>query len=127
MRAPLFIDQYSDAWLDVRSQQDAYANYFNNSVAATQAHKLFCVSLRGQFSDYSNAVWGITASDSANNGYVAWGGPPSMGSIDGTPLPRAAAGSLPFLSNEAHAVLRPIHNPLTSNLHRHCFLDACNP
>src|SRR5260370_7259008 len=105
MRAPLFIDQYSDAWLDVRSQQDAYANYFNNSVAATQAHKLFCVSLRGQFSDYSNAVWGITASDSANNGYVAWAGPPPLGSFDAPPVPNPPGGPPPFFSPTCHPCL----------------------
>jgi len=127
LSAPLFIHQYSHAWFDFRSQQDAYANYFNNSVAATQAHKLFCVSLRGQFSDYSNAVWGITASDSANNGYVAWGGPPSMGSIDGTPVPSAAAGSLPFLSTECIAVLRRIYNQFPSTWQRYGFVGAFNP
>lgn len=77
--APLFIHQYSHAWFDFRNRQDAYANYFNNSITATQAHMLFCLALAGQFSDYSNNQWGITASDSAGNGYVAWGGPPSMG------------------------------------------------
>ena len=76
--APLFIHQYSHAWFDFRNQQDAFANYFNNSVTATQAHKLFCESLASQFSDYSSSLWGITASDSVN-GYVAWGGPPSLG------------------------------------------------
>jgi hypothetical protein len=35
--APLFIHQYSHAWFDSRSKQDAYADYFNNSVTATRA------------------------------------------------------------------------------------------
>lgn len=88
--APLFIHQFihqsSHAWFDLRNRQDAYANYFNNSITAAQAHKLFCLSLASQFSDYSNNLWGITASDSIN-GYVAWGGPPSMGPIDGSIVP----------------------------------------
>src|SRR5437660_385481 len=67
--APLFIHQYSHAWFDFRNKQDAYANYFHNSVTATQAHKLFCLSLQSQFSDYQSNSWGITASDSAS-GYT---------------------------------------------------------
>jgi hypothetical protein len=72
---PLFTHQYSHAWFDFRNKHDAYADYYQNSVYATQAHKLFCLSLQSQFSDYSQNLWGITASDSAG-GYVAWGGPP---------------------------------------------------
>lgn len=48
LSAPLFIHQYSHAWFDFRNKTDKYTNYFNNSVAATQAHKLFCLSLEGQ-------------------------------------------------------------------------------
>jgi hypothetical protein len=38
--APLFVHQYSHAWFDFRGKADAYANYFENSVMATKAHKL---------------------------------------------------------------------------------------
>src|ERR1700722_2292732 len=127
LSAPLFIHQYSHAWFDFRNQQDAYADYFNNSVTATQAHRLFCASLQGQFPDYSNAVWGITASDSANNGYVAWGGPPAMGPIDGTLVPSAAGGSLPFLSTECIAALRNFYNQFPGVWQRYGFVDAFNP
>jgi hypothetical protein len=57
LQAPLFIHQYSHAWFDFRNKQDAYANYFNNSITATKAHKAFCLSLAGQFSDYSDNVY----------------------------------------------------------------------
>ena len=60
---PLFVHQYSHAWFDFRSRSDAYANYFQNSVTATEAHRLFCMGLSNQFSDYSGDLWGITASD----------------------------------------------------------------
>src|SRR5579864_4195363 len=74
--APLFVHQYSQAWFDFRNKKDRYADYFQNSILATDAHRLFCLSLNEQFSDYSNALWGITASDSVR-GYVIWGGPPA--------------------------------------------------
>ena len=43
--APLFVHQYSHAWFDFRDRVDHYANYFNNSQRATQAHRLYCMSL----------------------------------------------------------------------------------
>jgi hypothetical protein len=124
--APLFIHQYSHAWFDFRNKQDAYANYFNNSITATEAHKLFCLSLAGQFSDYSNKLWGITASDSVN-GYVAWGGPPAMGPIDGSVVPCGAGGSIPFLSSDCIAVLRNIQSAFPKAWQRYSFVDAFNP
>src|SRR3989475_7801203 len=93
---PLFTHQYSHAWFDFQAKHDAYANYFDNSVKATKAHKLFCLSLHDRFPDYSDDLWGITASDSIK-GYVAWGGPPPQGPIDGSVVPCACGGSLPLL------------------------------
>jgi len=126
LSAPLFIHQYSHAWFDFRNRQDAYANYFNNSVTATQAHKLFCLSLASQFSDYANNLWGITASDSVN-GYVVWGGPPVMGPIDGSIVPCAAGGSIPFVSSDCIAVLRNIQSGFPKAWQRYSFVDAFNP
>lgn len=123
---PLFTHQYSHAWFDFRAKQDAYANYFQNSVNATTAHKLFCLSLASKYSDYSANLWGITSSDSIN-GYVAWGGPPAMGPIDGTIVPCAAAGSLPFLPTDCLAVLRNIRGYYSSAWGSFGFTDAFNP
>jgi hypothetical protein len=124
--APLFIHQYSHAWFDFRNQSDQYTNYFNNSVTATEAHKLFCLSLASQFSDYQNNLWGVTASDSVN-GYVVWGGPPSMGPIDGSIVPCAAGGSLPFVPTDCIAVLRQIRAQYPAAWQRYGFVDAFNP
>jgi hypothetical protein len=123
---PLFTHQYSHAWFDFRNKQDAYANYFNNSITATEAHKAFCLSIAGQFPDYSNNLWGITASDSVN-GYAVWGGPPSMGPIDGSVVPCAAGGSLPFDFADCIAVLRNIWATYPAAWQRYSFVDAFNP
>jgi len=124
--APLFVHQYSQAWFDFRGKRDRYANYFQNSVIATDVHRRFCLELNVQFSDYSNALWGITASDS-ERGYVAWGGPPATGPIDGTIVPAAAGGSLPFLPNETMRVLRTIREHYPNAWCRYGFVDAFNP
>jgi len=123
---PLFTHQYSHAWFDFRNKQDAYANYFNNSVTATKAHKAFCLSLASQFSDYSTNLWGITASDSIN-GYVAWGGPPPLGPIDGSVVPCASGGSIPFLASDCLGALRDMQAHYPSAWKRYGFVDAFNP
>ena len=124
--APLFVHQYSQAWFDFRNKRDHYADYFKNSIIATDVHRRFCLELNKQFPDYSDALWGITASDSIN-GYVAWGGPPAMGPIDGTVVPAAAGGSLPFLPDATMRVLRTIHDHYPKAKCRYGFVDAFNP
>jgi hypothetical protein len=125
--APLFIHQYSQAWFDFRGKHDRYADYFQNSVVATQAHVRFCEELGRQFPDYSADLWGITASDS-QHGYVVWGGPPEVGPIDGTVVPSAAGGSLPFVPVDALRVLRNIRNRYgTKAWSRYGFVNAFNP
>ena len=125
--APLFVHQYSQAWFDFRGKRDHYTDYFRNSVIATDVHRRFCIDLAGQFSDYSDDLWGITASDSAR-GYVVWGGPPSTGPIDGSVVPCAAAGSLPFLKSSAMRVLRTVKERYGNGAWcQYGFVDAFNP
>lgn len=125
--APLFIHQFSHAWFDFRGRRDEYTDYFANSVLAVQAHRQFCCDLQGLFPCYSENLWGITASDSSK-GYVAWGGPPVQGPIDGTIVPAAAAGSLPFLFTESLTVLRQLRRQYGKRIwRRYGFVDAFNP
>jgi hypothetical protein len=124
---PLFTHQYSQAWYDFRNKRDAYTNYFDNSVKATKAHKLFCLSLRQEFPDYSEELWGISASD-YEKGYTAWGGPPRIGPIDGSIVPCATGGSLPFLFEDCIKVLRTIRGPYGDKAWTlYSFVDAFNP
>jgi len=124
--APLFVHQYSQAWLDFRGKRDRYADYFQNSTIATDVHRRFCLELAKQFPDYSDDLWGITASDS-KKGYVVWGGPPAIGPIDGTIVPSAPGGSLPFLPQATMRVLRTISDHYGSAWSRYGFVNAFNP
>jgi hypothetical protein len=124
--APLFVHQYSQAWFDFRYKRDQYTDYFQNSIIATEVHRRFCMDLSTRFSDYSESLWGITASDSAR-GYVVWGGPPATGPIDGTLVPCAAGGSLPFLPQPAVHVLETMKNNYPRSWTRYGFVDAFNP
>ena len=126
---PLFVHQYSHAWVDFRGRRDREGgtDWFENSVAATRAHKAFCLSLSSEFPGYTDNVWGITASDS-QKGYVAWGGPPRHKAIDGSVVPAAAAGSLMFTPDITVPALREMHDKVGSRIFgRYGFVDAFHP
>jgi hypothetical protein len=126
-RAPLFVHQYSHAWFDFRDKRDRYADYFMNSTLATEAHRRFCLDLARKFPDFGEDLWGITASDSAH-GYVVWGGPPPIGPLDGTLVPCAAGGSIPFLPDATMRVLRTMRERFSERAwDRYGFVDAFNP
>ena len=134
---PLFVHQYSHAWFDFRRKRDRYADYFANSVVATRAHQAFCLALG---KPYSLDYWGISASDS-QHGYTAWGGPgvpgpsPSapdvtrgFGGIDGSVVPYATAGSLPFLPVQCLRVLHSLKDRYAKDAWgRYGFCDAFHP
>ena len=125
--APLFVHQYAHAWFDFRGKRDRYTNYFRNSIVATKAHREFCAAQHRRFRDYSDSLWGITASDSAQ-GYAWWGGPPPVGTIDGTLVPAAAAGSLPFVPRETLSDLHAMRARYGRHeWRRYAFQDAFNP
>lgn len=121
--APLFVHQFTHAWFDFRQKHDRYADYFANSITATKAHRAFCLD-RG--APYSADYWGVSASDS-QQGYTAWGGPPLLGKWDGSVVPCAAAGSLPFLPQECLHVLMNLRSKYPQAWGRYGFVDTFNP
>ena len=121
---PIFTHQYSQAWYDFRGKRDAYANYFDNSVTATRAHKAFCLSYPQWYTD---DYWGMSASDT-ETGYAAWGGPPAQGNITGAVVPCASAGSLAFLPEDCLHVLRAMRAKFGKQAWgRYGFVDAFHP
>lgn len=127
---PLFMHQYAHAWIDYRNRRESRGDridYFQNSVAATLAHRAFCINLSHDFPAFGPDVWGITASDSAK-GYLAWGGPPRDPDIDGTLVPSAAGGSLMFTPELSTRALETMHSRYGSKIYsKYGFVDAFNP
>jgi hypothetical protein len=127
---PLFVHQYSHAWIDFRGRRERespHIDWFQNSVTATRAHKAFCLSLAKRFPGYTDTIWGISASDS-RKGYVAWGGPPGTPDIDGSVVPSAAAGSLMFTPAISLPALRDMRRRFGSRIYgRYGFADAFHP
>lgn len=123
--APLFVHQYSHAWFDFRERRDEFANYYRNSVRATEAHRLFCLSYAHEFPWFGPNMWGVTASDS-RTGYRVWvssDSPP-----DGTLVPCAAGGSLGFLPQTCGSVLQNMFDRYGDKIwSKYGFVDAFHP
>lgn len=125
----LWTYQWPFCWFDLRGRREAGGariNYFENSAAATRAHRRFCLEeLAPKFPGcYGAHLWGITSSLSAK-GYKAWGGPPARSSIDGTVVPCAAIGSLMFAPEICLPVVREMRERFGDKIYgRYGFTDA---
>lgn len=130
--SPLFIHQYSHAWVDFRGRRERYNNfntdYFENSILATRAQRQFFVDvLSKDFPKYDENIWGLTASDYIN-GYIAWGAPPRHPATDGTVVPSAPAGSLMFTPDITLASLKEMKAKYGDQVYgRYGFANAFNP
>lgn len=125
---PLFTHQYAQAWFDFRGWRDAYADYWQNSVDATLALREWSARQSGRYVHWSHNLWGLTASDSAA-GYRAWGTPGHENeTADGTLVPCAPGGSLPFAPRECLTALARMREVGGSAVWgRYGFADAFNP
>ena len=109
---PLFVHQFSHAWIDFRGIQDRFmrekrCDYFENSRRATQVQREYARRNPRSFVAYDKNCWGFTACDGPSDedpnvsneqrrlfGYAARGVP--YGPDDGTLAGWAALASLPF-------------------------------
>jgi len=109
---PLFIHQFSHAWIDFRGIQDRFmrekqCDYFENSRRAMEVQREYARRNPHGFAGYDESCWGVTACDGPSQqepeladephrlfGYAARGVP--YGPDDGTLSVWAAMASLPF-------------------------------
>lgn len=135
---PLFVHQYPTAFFDFRNvRSPSGRDYFDNSVLAHEAHIDYLIELGRKYPDkfahYGENLWGVTSSDSAD-GYRDWGGPyldgvyePDRG-MDGTVVPSAAAGGLPFVPDAALRTLKYQHDTFGERVFgKFGFVNAYNP
>jgi hypothetical protein len=144
--APLFGHQYSHVWIDFRGIQDEYMrgrgiDYFENSRRATYSQQAYAVANPGQWSGHSAQLWGLTASDGPLDSTVTIGGKARTFHTywargaggdeindDGTLVPTAAGGSVPFAPEIAIPALMAMRERYGDDLFgRYGFLDAFNP
>ena len=109
---PLFVHQFSHAWLDLRGLRDCFmrekqSDYFQNSRAATYVQREYAERNPGEFVGYGASCWGLSAGDGPSDalpevdyerrrrfGYAARGVP--YGPDDGTLAPSSVLAALPF-------------------------------
>ena len=109
---PLFIHQFSHAWIDFRGIRDAFmrekgCDYFENSRRATYVQREYAIRNPRSFTGYGSDCWGLSAGDGpqaearrvagrhqAFYGYAARGVP--YGPDDGTVCGSAMLSSLVF-------------------------------
>ena len=123
---PLFIHQFSHAWIDFRGIQDRFmrekrSDYFENSRRAILVHREYALRNPRGYAGYSRNSWGLTACDGPSDdlpdvsnearrlfGYAARGVP--YGPDDGTLAGWAAVASLPFAPEIALEAMREMYH-----------------
>lgn len=119
---PLFFAHYSFLGINPHDLTDGYANYFTQDTAHSKINYRYCVENPGKFYGYSNACWGLTASDE-QNGYSAH----SPTNDNGTISPTAAISSLPYAPTESMNALKFFYYTLGDKLWGdYGFIDAFN-
>jgi hypothetical protein len=121
---PLFIHQFSHAWIDFRGIRDCFmreknCDYFENSRRATYVQREYAMRNPGSFTGYGGDCWGLSAGDGPQAtarciagrhqtfyGYAARGVP--YGPDDGTVCPSAILSSLVFAPELALPALRAL-------------------
>ncbi len=144
--APLFGHQYSHIWIDFRGIQDAYMrgrgiDYFENSRRATVAQREYAAANPNDWTGYSRDLWGLTAADGPIDTTITVRGRPrlfytysargaSFNEVrdDGTLVPTAAGGSIPFAPDITIPALVALRERGGDHLFgQYGFLDAFNP
>jgi hypothetical protein len=140
---PLFIHQFSHAWIDLRGIQDSFmrekrSDYFENSVRALLVQREYARRNPGGFAGYDENCWGLTACDGPNNdlpgliadhrrllGYTARGVP--YGPDDGTLAGWAPLAALPFAPEIALTSVRAMHDRFPEMRPRGRYASGFNP
>jgi hypothetical protein len=144
--APLFGHQYSHVWIDFRGIQDDFMrakglDYFENSRRATLSQHAYAIDNPGGWKGYDANVWGLTASDGPKDTTITiagrdrrfrtyWARGAARNDIrdDGTIVPTAAGGSIPFAPEITIPALKAMRDRYGEHLYKqYGFVDAFNP
>ncbi len=140
---PLFVHQFSHAWIDFRGIQDRFmrekrCDYFENSRRATQVQREYARRNPHRFIGYDQNCWGFTACDGPSVdlpersserrrffGYAARGVP--YGPDDGTLAGWAALASLPFEPESALSAARSMYQRYPEMSRGQQYASSFNP
>lgn len=120
---PLFFAHYSFLGINPTNLTDAYANYWEQNKNHTLINYTYCKTNPKNFSGYSDACWGLTASDDNKSGYLAH----QPTNDDGVISPTAALSSFPYTPAESMKALQFFYYTLGDKLWKeYGFVDAFN-
>jgi hypothetical protein len=140
---PLFIHQFSHAWIDFRGIRDRFmrekrCDYFENSRRATEVQREYAQRNPHGFAGYDESCWGLTACDGPRRplpglanarhrlfGYAARGVP--YGPDDGTLAGWATLASLPFAPAMALCAARTMMRRYPEMLTAGRYASSFNP
>ena len=108
---PLFFTHYSFLGLDPRKLQDVYANYWEQNVNQSLINREYCITNPHNYIAYSNACWGLTASDNPW-GYSAHSPTNDLGTI----TPTAAISAIPYIPDQSMAAIKHFYYILGDRL-----------
>ncbi len=117
---PLFLSHYSFLGIHPNNLKDTYADYGVQNLAHSQINFNYCTNNSLNYRGYSNACWGLTASD-IQGGYTASSPTNDRGVI----APTAAISSMPYTPVESMRALRFFYDILGDKLWKNYgFIDA---
>jgi len=120
---PLFFTHYSFLGLDPGTLQDQYANYWEQVVNQSLINWTYCFTNPKGFLGYSQACWGLTASDNPW-GYAAQSPTNDLGVL----TPTAAVSALPYTPVQSLNAIRFFYYTLGDHLWGdYGFYDAFDP
>ena len=118
---PLFWSHFSFLGLHPRGLRDRYANYWNECVNHTLMNYDYCILNPQNYTGYGPNCWGLTASYSSDDNFLAHCPENDLGVI----APTAALSSFPYTPNESMAAMRHFHDDLGESLfNTYGFFDA---
>lgn len=125
----LFAYQFSEAWLDTAKYLDPDGvDWFENTRRATLANRQFCIDHAAKFKTYHANSWGCSAGD-APWGYDVSGASPSLSdpiTPNGTVSIYGGVSSLPFVPEEATAMIDYLYQTHPQTWSKQGFFDAYN-
>lgn len=140
--APLFGHQFTHCWVDFRGIRDAWGraeglDYFENSVRATVAQRLYAQANPMGWTGYSEQLWGISACDGPADvtrdfkgqprRFISYAGRGMAEHDDGTLAPYAAGSSIAFTPTLVQPCLLEFRRRFPALWGRYGFLDSVNP
>jgi hypothetical protein len=140
---PMFVHQFSHAWIDFRGIQDRFmrekrCDYFENSRRATLVQREYAQRNPNEFAGYDAHCWGLTACEGPSDelpgmigeprrlfGYAARGVP--YGPDDGTLAGWASLASLPFAPDVALDAAREMRSRYPEMVSQSRYASGFNP